>query len=527
MPTPQDNLATRLIKPCLERGWSQRVALREDERTWTYGQLADRVARVSSVLDSLGLGRGDRVAVLMRDSLEAAAALLGIVHMGAVAVPLSELSRALDIRQYLTHCGAVAAIVHGALEPVIDEIRREAPELREVVCVSQIDRPGVHSFHDLVDGAEPAAQAAPVRPTDTALLMYSAIGLEQELRGIPHTHQTPLLAFDSFARSVIALGPDDRVFSIVRLSTAYGLGTGLFFPLAAGAETLLLPEQPRSDVVFDAVESFAPTVFLATPSLYGQLARDADATGRNKPLAGCRVCVSGAEGLPPKLVPRIRDYLGTEIMVGYGLTEAFQFVLAGRPGGKLLGRTGRPVPGFEARIIDKDGVPVGPDVIGTLQIRGPTLLRGYWGKRHQGAEFDDGWFTTRDRFMVDEAGNYYHCGRVDDLFKVSGNFVSPSEIERVLMAHEAVWDCAVIGADDEDGLIKPLAFVVPNIGHTPGEALERELRGFVKSELAPFKYPRWFEFVDRLPRGPAGKVLRYKLRPKQRIRRAETANGGS
>ncbi len=178
------------------------------------------------------------------------------------------------------------------------------------------------------------------------------------------------------------------------------------------------------------------------------------------------------------------------------------------------------------RVVNDAGEEVGADEIGTLEIRGPTVAVGYWNDNR--ATLRQGWFKTRDRFLVDRDGNYYHCGRGDDLFKVGGKWVSPAEVEQALLAHEAVWECAVIGADDEDGLIKPLAFVVPNIGHDPGPELERGLREYVKKELAPYKYPRWIEFLGELPKGPHGKVLRYKLRDKvlssPRARRAETAS---
>jgi len=322
---------------------------------------------------------------------------------------------------------------------------------------------------------------------------------------------------------VLGLDESDRVFSVVRLCTAYGLGTGLFFPLLAGAEATLLPQQPRSEALFEIIESFDPSVLFATPSVYGQLARDAEEAGLSQPLRNTRACVSGAEGMPPKLIPKIKAVLGTDIDVGYSLTEAFQFVISGVAGSGRPGACGRPVPGLEARIVDEHGVPVGADVIGTLQIRGETVLSGYWNQQPSGEQFDDGWFTTRDRFMRDEQGHYYHCGRADDLFKVGGKWVSPTEVERALIAHEAVWECAVIGADDEDGLAKPLAFVVTNVGHEPGDELEQTLREYVKEELAPYKYPRWIEFVSKLPKGPTGKVLRYKLRAGG-ARRAETAS---
>lgn len=524
MPAPHENLAARLLEPALRRGWSDRIALRQGERQVSYGILADRVARMATGLRSLGIDRGERIAILMHDSLEAAVAILGAVHMGAVAVPLSELARPQEIREYLAQSGAVATVTDTSLIGIVDEARAEVESLRHIICLGDAeDAANVHDFRSLAVEAVPASSAAAVMPGHTAMILYSAIGAEQGLRGVPHAHATPMSAFRSFAEGVIGLGADDRVFALARLSTIYGLGMGLFFPLAAGAETVLLPEQPRSETVFSVLASFDPTVFLATPSVYGQLTRDAGASELTEPLSRCRVCIAGAEGMPPKLVPRIRDVLGAEVMVGYGLTEAFQFVFAGTAGDGALGNVGRPVPGFEARVVDESGAAVGPDVIGTLEIRGPTVLAAYWGEQGGETRFRDDWFVTLDRFMMGESGSYYFCGRVDDLFKVGGKWVSPTEVERALQAREEVWDCAVIGADDEDGLIKPFAFVVPNIGHDPGPELEMQLREYIKAELAPYKYPRWIEFRDKLPRGPGGKVLRYKLRPRLRARQAETA----
>jgi acyl-coenzyme A synthetase/AMP-(fatty) acid ligase len=281
--------------------------------------------------------------------------------------------------------------------------------------------------------------------------------------------------------------------------------------------------------LFKALETYKPSVLFATPSVYAQLAHDAEAGKIGKPLAKLRHAVAGAEGMPERLIPRIRSVLGTEVVVGYGLTEIFQFALAGRsddPGARP-GVCGKPLAGVQVRLIDEDGDPVGVDEIGTLELQCGSLFTGYWGGTTDSGVHDlraDGWFTTRDRFMVDKEGFYHHCGRVDDLFKVGGKWVSPSEVERALVAHEAVWEAAVIGADDEEGLIKPLAFVVTNVGQESGPKLEAELKEYVKNVLAPYKYPRWIEFVDALPRGPGGKLLRYKLRPTRRRRRAETGH---
>lgn len=515
------NLPRRVFDRARAMGWSDRIAVREPERAWTYAELEDQVRRVDTALRALRVQRGDRVAVFMPDTLEAAAAILGAMHMGAVAVPLSELSTPNDVRDYVADCGAAVAIVHASLEPAIDEIRSEVPQLREVIVVGAAN-PGERDYLSLVRAAQPATAAADVSVDTTAMILYSAGASEGNRRGVPHTHAAPFIAFESYGRGVLGLSDADRVLSVVRLATAYGLGTGLLFPLIAGAEALLLPEQPTTEAILGAIAASRPTVLFATPSVYGQVARDVEAARAAPPPAGLRACVSGAEGMPPKLVPRVRRALGADVLVGYGLTEAFQFVLATRLGAGGAGTCGQPVPQFDARVVDPDGAPLPPHEIGRLQIKGPTISGRYWGDDtpHLSA---DGWFTTDDRFMVDDGGNFIHCGREDDLFKVGGKWVSPAEVEQALLGHEAVWECAVIGAEDEDGLVKPLAFVVPNIGHAPSAKLAAELREHVKSELAPYKYPRWIEFVDALPKGATGKVLRYKLKPPPLSRRrAET-----
>jgi len=520
------NLAAWLLEGALASGAGPRCALREGDRAWTFDELAATVARLSGVLRGMRLGRGERVLILMRDTLEASAAILGVIHAGAVAVPVSELSTPDDLREYVLHAGAVIAIVDDAHEGVVDAIRSATPDLREVICVGA-KLAGSQDFHAVVDAAAPQPPVA-MGPSDVCLLIFSAGSGPGELHAVPHCQQTIRSAHDSFAHELLQLTAADRILSVARLSTAYGLGSGLLLPLAVQAESLLFPAQPHSKALFKALDSYKPTVLFATPSVYAQLAHDAEVLEVVRPLDGLRQVIAGAEGMPERLIPRIRAVLGTEVTVGYGLTEIFQFALAGRSSdpGARPGVCGKPLHGVQVRLVDEDGDPVGVDEIGTLELSCGSLFTGYWGGGSTPGEQDlraDGWFTTRDRFMVDRAGFYHHCGRVDDLFKVGGKWVSPAEVERALTAHEAVWEAAVIGADDDEGLIKPLAFVVTNVGHDGGPTLEAELKEYVKNVLAPYKYPRWIEFVDALPRGPGGKMLRYKLRPSRgRRRRAET-----
>ncbi len=521
------NLAAWLLDGALASGAGPRTALREGDRAWTFDELASQVARLSSALRGLRLQRGERVLIVMRDTIEAAAAILGVIHAGAVAVPVSELSTPDDVQEYVLHAGAVMAIVDDSHMRVVDAVRTETPDLREVIGVGA-KLPGTHDYRALVEAATPQGPV-PMGEADISFLLYSAGSGPGELRAVPHSKRSIMAAQSSFARGLLQLTAADRMLSVARLSTAYGLGAGLLLPLAVQAESLLFPAQPHSDLLFAALESYRPTVLFATPSVYAQLAHDAEARGISKPLAQLRHAVAGAEGMPERLIPRIRSVLGTEVIVGYGLTEIFQFALAGRSNdpGARPGVCGKPLDGVQVRLIDEDGDPVGIDEIGTLELQCGSLFMGYWGGGTSTGEHDlrpDGWFTTRDRFMVDREGFYHHCGRVDDLFKVGGKWVSPSELERALVAHEAVWEAAVIGAEDDEGLMKPLAFVVTNVGQESGPKLESELREYVKAHLAPYKYPRWIEFVEALPRGPGGKLLRYKLRPARRRRRAETGH---
>jgi benzoate-CoA ligase family protein len=511
-------VAAWLLEGALASGAGPRHALREGDRAWTYDELADHVAKLSAALRGLKLSRGERVLILMRDTMEAAAAILAVIHAGAVAVPVSELATPDDVQEYVLHAAAVIAIVDDSHESVVDAVRSNTPDLREVICVGAT-LPGVHGYRALVAATAPLPPV-PMGETDISLLLYSAGSGPGELRAVPHSKRTIAAAHASFARELLQLSSSDRILSVARLSTAYGLGAGLLLPLAVQAESLLFPAQPHSELVFRALDSYKPTVLFATPSVYAQLAHDAESAGIAKPLAKLRHAVAGAEGMPERLIPRIRSVLGTEVVVGYGLTEIFQFALAGRsddPGARP-GVCGKPLAGVQVRLVDEDGDPVGVDEIGTLELQCGSLFTGYWGgspSTDSGVHDlrPDGWFTTRDRFMVDREGFYHHCGRVDDLFKVGGKWVSPAEVENALVSHEAVWEAAVIGAEDDEGLMKPLAFVVTNVGQESGPKLEAELREYVKHVLAPYKYPRWIEFVDALPRGPGGKLLRFKLRP--------------
>jgi benzoate-CoA ligase len=493
----QRNLSRALVDNCLEAGRGEQAAIREPKRVWTYARLADEMLRAASALKELGVVPGDRVALLMHDSAELAAIFLATVRLGAVPVPLNVLLRPLELRTLLNHAGAVEVIASGDLADGIERVRGELPTLRHLCSVGGA-HPGQLDFSARCRDVEPWTPAHDPEDGAPAFILYSGAG-DGEPRAIAHDHSVPALAFDAYAHAVLQMGPADRVLSTAKLSTAYGLGMGLLFPLMAGAATFLLPTRARPRTLFDVMAAFAPTLFAANPSLYAQLAHDFAELPVPRPrlMASVRHAVSGGEMLPIAVARRTRELFNVELLHGFGVTDTLGFVMSNTTTARRDLSVGRPLAGTDARIVDDDGNAVEPKEIGALELRAPTL---------------PGPLRTGDRFLVDDDGYYFYCGRVDDLFKVSGRWVAPSEIERALLLHPAVWECAVVEDRDDDGLPLPHAFVVPNIGHKPTAELAHQLMMFVKDEIAPYKYPRQVSFVETLPRAPDGKVQRWKLR---------------
>ncbi|HEY3359823.1 MAG TPA: benzoate-CoA ligase family protein [Polyangia bacterium] len=515
------NLCTALVDDHCARGRENAPAIREPMRAWSYGELRAQVCRTGSALRGLGVHAGERVALLLHDSCELAAALLGAVRVGALPTPMSVLDRQHDFKALLLNSGATVAIAHADLMPEIEALRAELPALRHVIVVGAVAEPGQLSFAELCAAADDECPPAPTGPDDPALLMYTS-GTGGSPKGVLHRHATPLESFAAYGRAVLAMTEDDRCFVTPKKSAAYGLACGLCLPLAAGATTFLLPDRARPRTVFDVLNAFAPTIFCSVPSLYSQMLHDVGQLGRSgrEYFTSVRHAVSGAEPLPPKLWHRVHDELGLELLDSWGATEAFHVVLANRPGEIRPGSSGRPVVGYEARVVTDDGEPAEPSAIGVLEVRGPTVVTSYHGSSSESGvrAFRGGWLHTNDQFFCDDDGYFWFCGRADGRLKVGATWVTPAEVEQALLAHPAVWECAVVGAEDEDGLLKPLAFVVPNVGHTPGPALAKEIMQFVKDQIAPVKYPRWVEFLDELPKSPAGKLLRHKLKPRSRPR---------
>jgi benzoate-CoA ligase len=317
---------------------------------------------------------------------------------------------------------------------------------------------------------------------------------------------------DTYALQVLGITPEDRTFSAAKLFFAYGLGNNMYFPMRVGAQGVLFPHRPTPEAMFEVIHRHRPTIFFGVPTLYAAMLQVKEAEKRYD-LSTVRQCVSAGEALPEEIFKRWRERFGVEIIDGIGTTEILHIFLSNRPGQSRPGSTGLVVPGYEARIVDDEGQPVASGEIGNLRVKGDSIMSYYWNQpeKTKAALFGE-WIQTGDKYYQDKDGYFWYCGRADDMLKVGGIWVSPVEVENTLVGHPAVLEVAVVGHEDTDRLVKPKAFVVLKDGQAAAPALGEELKGFVKDKLAPYKYPRWIEFVPALPKTATGKIQRFKLR---------------
>jgi len=317
---------------------------------------------------------------------------------------------------------------------------------------------------------------------------------------------------EAFGRHVLEIGPDDRTFSVAKLFFAYGLGNALYFPFHVGATTVLFPGRPEPAKVFDVITRERPTLFFAVPTAYAAMLQLPDAD-RTYDLRSVRLCISAGEPLPKAIYERWLERFGIEILDGIGSTELCHQFIANRPGRVRPGSSGTLVPGYDARIVDDEGRDLPAGEIGNLLVRGDSACACYWNQHERTKQTIQGeWVRTGDKYTRDADGYFWYAGRGDDMIKAGGMWVSPAEVEGALVEHPAVVEAGVVGAADQDELVKPVAFVVLARGHAPGAALEAELQAFVKQRLAHYKYPRWIRFVDELPKTATGKIQRFRLR---------------
>jgi len=510
---PRDyNAAHDLIERNLQAGRASKVAYIDDLGTYTYGELAERVNRCSNALAGLGLVPEQRVLLCVLDTIDFPTAFLGSIKAGIVPIAVNTLLTANDYDYMLRDSRARAVIVSAPVLPTIGPALAKQRDVRNVI-VSKGD-PGPHqSFDALREAGDSIFDAAPACPDDVCFWLYSS-GSTGAPKGTIHVHGSLIQTAELYARPVLGIREDDTVFSAAKLFFAYGLGNALTFPLSIGATTILMAERPTPAAVAQRLVEHRPTIFYGVPTLYAALLAYPELPARES--VNLRVCVSAGEALPENIGKRWTAHYGVEILDGIGSTEMLHIFLSNRPGNVRYGTTGMPVPGYGLRVLDERMLPVAQGEVGDLYISGPTAANGYWNNRAKScATFQGEWVKSGDKYRVDRDGTYIYAGRSDDMLKVSGIYVSPVEVESVLITHPAVLEAAVVGREDEDKLTKPAAYVVLKPGHASSNAVCDELRAHVKSALAPYKYPRWIEFIDELPKTATGKIQRFKLRVRQ------------
>ncbi len=507
------NATTAFLDHRIAEGRGANIAVRTEATTYTYGQVAELANRVGNALLYLGVELEQRVALLLLDSLQFPAAFFGTIKIGAVVVPLNTMLRPDDYTYLLNDCRARVLFVHAAIWQTIQHIRPNLKYLRHVVVVglAEPQTATLHDFERLVGNASASLQVADTHKDDSALWLYSS-GSTGFPKGCVHLQHDMLYCTEYYAKPILGIQESDITFSAAKLYFAYGLGNGLYFPFGVSASTVLYPGRPVAEDMFKVVEQYRPTIFFGVPTLYGSMLALPDAA-RRFDFSSVRICVSAGEALPADILHRWEQTFGVQILDGIGSTEILHIFISSRIGDIRPGSTGKLVPGYQASITDEAGRPVEQGDIGNLHIAGDSITTHYWNKHEKTKNTINGhWIATGDKYYQDVDGYYWYCGRSDDMLKVGGQWVSPVEVENTLIAHPAVQEAAVVGAVDEEQLVKPKAYVVLREGYTASDVLAEELKTFVKQKLALFKYPRTITFLRELPKTATGKIQRFLLR---------------
>jgi 4-hydroxybenzoate-CoA ligase len=494
------------------------IAFEDPWRSLTRANLAEATKRFAGALAKSGIGRERRLLMLMLDTVDFPIVFWGALRAGVIPVPVNTLLTPDLVSYMLEDSRAEAIVISEPLLPGLLATLRDAVSLRNIIVTNPdgsapggTDDPRAVAFGDFLASGGPETPTVAVSPDEVAFWLYSS-GSTGAPKGVRHVHGSLRATADTYGRQVLQIGPDDVIFSVAKAFHAYGLGNSMTFPMAVGARAVLLPDRPTPDAVLDTMQRCRPTIFAGVPTLYASLLSN-PMIGPNAGSDRLRRCISAGEALPEDIGVRWRRMVGVDILDGIGSTEMLHIFISNRIEDVRYGTTGKPVPGYTAMVVDEHDRPVRHGEPGELVVKGPSAADGYWNQREKSRRtFRGEWTYTGDTYTSDAAGYFRFHGRRDEMLKVSGVWVSPFEVEEALIAHSAVLEAAVVGKEDRDRLIKPRAFVVLKAPVADPVALSDELKEHVKQRIGVWKYPRWIEFVDGLPKTATGKIQRFRLR---------------
>lgn len=505
----QYNAVKDFIDCHIENGLGDKIAFIDPDTSITYSQLAENSNKVANLLCAHGLEAENRLVLLAHDTVHWPAIFWGAIRAGVIPAALNTLLATEQYRYILSDTRAKALFVSSALFGAVEPVLSEMPCLKKVFVLSG-DARGCLDYHDELSKQSDQFDTVDTCIDDVAFWLYSS-GSTGMPKGVPHVHTSLMETARLYGQGILGISQDDVVFSAAKLFFAYGLGNAMSFPMSVGATTILLSGRPTPEAVFNVLKQNQATLFFGVPTLYAAMlafpeCRPEISSGQ------LRLCVSAGEALPEEIGRRWKSIFNVDILDGVGSTELLHIFLSNRPGNVVYGSSGIAVPGYDLRLVNESNEDVNDNELGELLVRGGSAANGYWNQREKSrATFEGVWTRTGDKYTRDKEGYYQYCGRTDDMFKVSGIWVSPFEVESALVAHPAVLEAAVVGYEDEEGLTKPKAFVILVDQEYP-DGLYEELKEWVKDSIGKWKYPRKIEIVDELPKTATGKIQRFRLR---------------
>ena len=489
---------------------ADKVAFIDNNKCITYKDLNKNIQNIAKKFIDLGLKKDDRIIICVYDSIYYPICFLGAIWSGIVPICINTMLPKKDFKYMIEDSGATCVITSPDLFHIFENIKEETDE--NLLILSDIsDKSNKLAIEDLLKNYE----SKTIRPANTydndiCFWLYSS-GSTGSPKGTLHIHKNLISTANTYAKEVLKIKEADICFSAAKLFFAYGLGNALTFPMSVGATSILMSDRPTPDLVLSVIKKHNVTLFFGVPTLYASIINSEPNPLNFKSL---RLAISAGEALPAHLYEKWKLLTGTDVLDGIGSTEMLHIFISNRVGELIPGASGKPVFGYEARLIDDNGdIITNCDEIGELEIKGPSSAISYWNKQDKSkVTFKGEWTKTGDKYIKDNKGVYTYCGRADDMMKVSGQYVSPFEVEAALQSHNSVLEAAVVSSRDHDDLIKPKAYIVLNKGYKAEKSLELDLTNHVKSKLSPFKYPRWYEFIEDLPKTATGKIQRFKLR---------------